>query len=138
MSKDPYTVKAHLKATHSALSKFHTAMSAHHEKISLHHSYLAKLDDGEVATHHEHISKAHAAAAGAHANFASEMDDSVELCDSVVKASAMNSDAIVPDRVSGVVRDYPGVTAVARAGQRQIEKSMVDPRIDFVIQEIED
>jgi hypothetical protein len=126
MSKDSYTVKAHLQAHHDALGKFHKSMAEHHTKISEHHGHLAKLQSGDVADHHNQISKAHAAAAQTHADFADFNDDAMELCNSMTKAIGMNPDAIVPDRVSSII-------PIPRAGQREFDKSFVPVELDDII-----
>jgi hypothetical protein len=131
---DKYTVKSHLQEFHNKGAEFNKAHADHHRKMSEHHAGLSEAQDGEVAKLHKHMAKAHTDMAELCDEHAAHCEEMSSLIDSMTKAAGMNSDALVPDNVRGIITHFPGVTAVPRAGQRAIpEQTEVPPEFEKLL-----
>jgi hypothetical protein len=103
-------------------------LKAGEEAMAAHHKRMAKLakDDGDAHRQAEHEDMAEH-----HAQRAEKCDEGM-----ATKAAGMNGDAIVPDRVSGVISHFP-VKPVPRYGSPALSKADVAPEFAKLV-EIED
>jgi hypothetical protein len=113
------TVKQHLMKAHQTIAEHHRAMS------KCHGDAMGKSVAGDA------MHNFHKAAAAVHDQAAEQHD---AMCQECEKAIASDMNKVVPTNVSAVVPTYPGVTAVPRAGQREIpEKANVDPQFAKIV-----
>jgi hypothetical protein len=123
-------VSEHLAGMHKTAHAHHTQMVAAHEKV------MEKIAGEEGGAHHVSF---HKSAVASHQQMADYHEGAMEECQKAAAASDLaKANALVPDNVHGIIRNFPSVTAIPRAGQRQIEKTAVDPAIDFILAEIQD
>jgi hypothetical protein len=96
------------------LQKLHEDSVAHHEAAAEHHRTLAKcfkaeggLESAEdIAAAHEGLAKSHDKMAANH-----------EAMSKAVGADDLSkADQLVPDRISGVITHFPGITPIPRYG----------------------
>jgi hypothetical protein len=120
------TIREHLSAHHSTAAKFHAAVAAEHSGLAALHHGLAKLDGaahgGAIGEHHKTMAAHHEKLSSLHKGYADHHATQSEAC-----AKAMDADLtkMVPlGDISGVT---PGIRAVPRPGQQQIQKVNVDP-----------
>lgn len=108
------TVKEHLQ-------KLHEESAAHHQVAAKGHRTLAKLFKAEsglesaadIAAAHEGLAKCHDDAASDHSDMLKAVRDSMAKAD---------LDRIVPDRVSGIIREFPP-TPIPRHGAPDMSKA---------------
>ncbi len=152
-------VSEHLAAMHKAAHGHHTEMIAAHETA------LKKAADMEDGDHHV---KFHKAAIASHQQMVDFHEGALEECQKAAAASggATHVETIanrgghlagsalatgdldgprtskamdmVPDNVRGIVPNFPGITAIPRAGQRPLDKVAVDPELEFLVSGMED
>jgi hypothetical protein len=137
--------------------KHHDEMIDHHEEmIDTHEAAITAHEDameeaetqkahGSEATHHIAFHKAaikshkaaiesHQSAIGSHEIMKARYEDGVQECSKAIAADNLEkANRLVPDNVHGIIPNYPGVTAVPRAGQRQIEKTEVPLELQKVL-----
>ena len=116
------SMKTHMTNLHQEASRHHSSMSEHHGKLAAAAHGLAKCfgKAKEAESEHEHFTqmgKAHSAAAEEHQRLVEFHDAQAEACE---KAAEGELQKLIPDRVSRVLPNNPGVTAVPRAGQQPI------------------
>jgi hypothetical protein len=98
------TVREHLKTAHAAIAAHHRAM------VSCHQSAMSK-----EAVAGDPMHEFHKSAAAAHETAATQHD---EMCNECSKAADGDLNKIVPDGVSKVTPNAPGIRMVPRAGQQ--------------------
>jgi hypothetical protein len=110
-------VSEHLAGFHKAAHGHHTAMVKAHEKV------MEKIAGEEDGAHHVSF---HKSAVASHQRMADYHEGAMEECQKAVTASDLaKSNMLVPDNVRGVNTNFPGVTPITRAGQREIARTEV-------------
>jgi hypothetical protein len=118
------SVKQHLVSLHSASAAHHEKMSVHHAAVAEHlHNFVkcmgkaATKEEPEAHTHLSKAAKQHEAMSTEHSACALQHHEAAEACS---KAAEGELQKVIPDRISRVLPNNPGVTAVPRSGQRAI------------------
>jgi hypothetical protein len=114
------------------LGEFHKAAADHHtQMIGAHEAALTKAKDMKEGG--EHLTAFHKSAIASHQTMADYHEAAMEECSKAIAASDLAKNRIVPDGVRGIIPNAPGVIAVPRAGQRQLDKTVVDTELEGVL-----
>jgi hypothetical protein len=110
------------------LAEFHKASATHHgEMIDAHEAALQKAAGAD----HVAATAFHKSAISSHEKMREYHEAGVQECE---KASVDSLNKLIPDRISNLVPDYPGVRAVPRAGQRDISKTDVPLEFSHLVE----
>jgi len=132
-----------LNAFHKAAAAHHEAKSEHHAAMAAHHTELSKLHKGmdggkDVSKTHAAMANQHTKSAAAHGAMAEYHGEQMEMCQKatdVLDLSKRDGDAIRPDNVHGIIRDFgPGITMSPRNGApTAAQVAKVDPEFQDLV-----
>ncbi len=112
------TTREHLTAFHKLAAGHHTEMAEQHKKAAGLFSKAANDRDAQMCECHKAMQASHEACAEYHQS----------MTKSLAVEDLAKADQIVPDHVRAINTGFPGVTAVPRAGQREVK---ADVPIEF-------
>jgi hypothetical protein len=137
------SAREHLAEFHAKAATHHGDAADHHDgleksaaKMSAAHKKLAKesgLTDGphtEIAAEWERRAGLHKGNASSHREYADYHRSAALKCS---KAMEGDLNKLVPDEISGVTPDRPGIRAIPRAGQRELPSTPVSPEFEKLV-----
>jgi len=131
------TMKEHLAGMHKKLAAHHAAKAESHASRADHFNKLAAhLTKTETTEAQKDSAAILEALAGLHEEQSQEHSDMAafhkDCADKCSKAADGDLNKIVPDRVSAVTPDRPGIRSVLRHGQREIPTG-IEPALSRVL-----
>lgn len=116
------TTREHLQSFHTAAASHHTTMAKSHTRLATHYGKATEMEGNkDLAAEHKAMADSHATMAEHHLSMCKTVGDDLNK--------------LIPDNVSAVIPEFPGLRAVPRYGQRPIpEVANVAPEFAKLVQ----